>query len=381
MRWESEKACIYTTQNAVSSSIYIFFTQIFGGHFFRNLILDQDSTEQENELIMKPFCVGKGRSKLGKRQKWTKKNYFEQDLNATLLKKLKVTGFSRKFAGFYPHELDFFFEQIKSKAIRPRETVFHARNKLLLWIDRNHNKLSWNQVAADYQIGVATGKGYVTDVENAILNAFENSNIISFPSEDNKIKMVEILKKKKAHMPNALFTLDGKHARCTGKQHSERLSWKYRWQPCFNCLFVIERVFGTVCAFNLDHEAKKHDITILRESTFFQNIDEELNGWTILADKGYIGIETDLIAPAHKRESRKRKEFNKATKNCKSFWKAFNDARNDSERAFAQFFYNKFPLLGNWPGKSKNTFNEWARSVVCCIVLYNSIRMKNQQLL
>ena len=315
------------------------------------------------------------------RRRWIKNDNFEQDLLQKYTKQLKTSGFRTKFAGFYPKDLIWFFEQIESNAIKTRETSIHARNKLLLWLDRNHNKLSWNQIAADYHIGVSTSKGYVQDLEEAILKTFENSEIISFPTAENKAKMVKMLKKKGAHMPDALFTLDGKHARCTGKQHSERLSWKYRWQPCFNCLFVIERLFGTVCAFNLDREAKKHDITILRESTFFQNVEEMLNGWTVLADKGYIGIETDLIAPAHKRQSKKRKDFNQTAKNCKTFWKAFNDARNDSERQFAQFFYNKFPLLGNWPGKSKNTFNEWARSVVCCIVLYNSMRLRNAQML
>ena len=343
--------------------------------------LPEESTDEDEEMNIKPFLVGKGRSKKGKRKKWSKNYYFEQDLLTKQLKELNLKGFRTKFAGFHPQELIVFFEKIEISAIKPRETMHHARNKLLLWLDRNHNKLSWNQCSNSYRIGVATGKGYVEDLEKAILKTFKHSKIISFPSESAKKIMVQILKKKKAHLPGALFTLDGKHARCNGKLHTERLSWKYRWQPCFNCLFVIERVFGTVCAFNLDPEAKKHDITILRESDFFQNVDERLEGWLVLADKGYIGIETDLIAPAHKRESKKRKEFNKNTKNSKTFWKEFNDARNDSERQFAQFFYNKFKILGDWPGKSKTTFNEWARCVVCCIVLYNSVRMQKQQFL
>ena len=334
-----------------------------------------------DELEFKSFSVGKGRAKSGKRRKWTKNEYFEQDLLREHLQTLKASAFACKFAGYYPHELIHFFEQIKSHAIKPRETMFHARNKLLLWLDRNHNKLSWDQISRNYHIGVSTGKGFIQDLENAILRAFQDSNIISFPSEEHKKKMVQILKKRKAHMPHALFTLDGKHARCTGKQHSERLSWKYRWQPCFNCLFVIERVFGTVCAFNLDKEAKKHDITILRESSFFQNVEQQLDGWLVLADKGYIGIESELIAPAHKRESKKRKEFNRTNKYCKTFWKSFNDARNDSERQFSHFFYNKFSLLGNWPGKSKKTFNEWARSVICCLILYNSNILRKNELL
>ena len=327
------------------------------------------------------FGIGKGRSKTGKRKKWKKNYYFERDLLKQESAALKINGFKTKFAGFTSEEVNSFFEKIQEYLLKPRETVQHARNKLLLWLDRNHNKLSWNQISNSYHIGVATGKIYVSDLELAILNAFQNSRIISFPSEKQKKLMVKIMKKRDAHLPGALFTLDGKHARCTGKLHPERLSWKYRWQPCFNCLFVIERVLGTVCAFNLDPEAKKHDITVLRESNFFRNADERLDGWLVLADTGYVGIKTNLIAPAHKRDSKVRKEFNEQAKNCQSFWRAFKDARNDSERQFAQFFYNKFKILGDWPGKSKDTFNEWARCVVCCIVIYNFIRIQRQQVL
>ena len=173
-------------------------------------------------------------------------------------------------------------------------------------------------------------------------------------------------------MPNILYTLDGKHARCTGMKHIKRLSWKFHFKPCFNCLFIVERVFGTVCAFNLDESAKKHDITVLRESEFIQNVEEILNGWFILADNGYAGIQKDtngLIIPAPKLDSKKRKILSNA------FWKAFRDARNDSERIFGHVFYNKFPLLGNWTGKSKHTFVEWASSLVCCIIVYNYFKI------
>ncbi len=87
-------------------------------------------------------------------------------------------------------------------------------------------------------------------------------------------------------MSDALFSLDGSHTRCTGRNYTERLSFKYRWLPCFNVLFIIERVFGTVCAFNIDPAASKHDITVLKESWFYQNLNEIMDGWMILADKG-----------------------------------------------------------------------------------------------
>ena len=243
-------------------SINRLFTQIFHTDFFQNIILEDQISDCDDELKLPKQKLGKGKTKTGKRRSWTKDGYFELDLLKRQEKKLNSCGFTSKFAGYSPSEVAHFFEKIQANAVKERETVYHARNKILLWLDRNHSKLSWNQVASEYHIGVSTGRGYVKDIETAILKTFKDTKIISFPSEQNKQKMVQILKMKKAHMPNVIFTLDGKHARCTGKLHEERLSWKYRWQPCFNCLFVIERVFGTVCAFNLDQEAKKHGITI-----------------------------------------------------------------------------------------------------------------------
>ena len=287
---------------------------------------------------------------------------------------LGETRFLKQFASYTPKQIECFFEKIKSNLIRPPETIHHARNKVILWIDRCHNKQNLHDLVKFYKIGISTAKGFFQEVEEAILKTFRKSNIISFPSEEQKIKMVEILKQRDVPMPHIIFTLDGKHARCTGMKHNERLSWKFHWKPCFNCLFVIERVFGTVCAFNLDASAKKHDITVLRDSAFIQNVDEVLNGWFTLADSGYIGIEhdTNLIIPAPKLNSDKRKLCSQL------FWRAFKDARNDSERIFAHVFYNKFPLLGNWPGKGENAFKEWCSSVLCCIILYNYFKVYTQ---
>lgn len=341
--------------------------------------LQQGELVENEELMIVKRPVGKGNCKNGKRRSWKKKSHFEMDLLTRFKHNLDSSAFKSKFAGYTPEDISTFFDKIKDNCIRPKETVIHCRNKLLLWIDRNHNSLSWNQISKEYKIGRSTGKGFIRDIEEGMLKTFEHSNIVSFPSEEEKKSMVKLLKKRGAHMPHALFTLDGKHARCVGKFFAERLSWKYRWQPCFNCLFVIERVFGTICAFNLDCEAKKHDIEVLRESSFFQHIDEMLNGWIVLADKGYIGIETHLIAPVITKKSKKNKR--RRSQWSETFWKEFNDARNDSERAFGQFFYNKFPLLGNWQGKAANTFSDWARSVVCCVIFYNSVRLQNRQFL
>ena len=151
------------------------------------------------------------------------------------------------------------------------------------------------------------------------------------------------------------------------------MSHKYKWLPCFNVLFIIERAFMTICSFNLDKSSSKHDITVLRDTWFYNNIDEIMDGWIIIADKGYDGAlkEVQSIAAAVKTNDKRRKWYSK------KFWRELNAARSGVERSFAAFFYNKFTQLAKWPGKSKNTFQEWALNVICSIILYNVLRIKN----
>lgn len=328
-----------------------------------------ESKSNKDETWVQP-PIGKGKCKKGQRKKWKKNLFFEQDLLEIRAKELGKDGFLQMYAAYTPSQVASFFEKIKQHVIRPKETFVHARNKLLLWLDRSHNQLGWNQCSRAYKIGRSTAKGYVRDVERGILNAFRGTDVIKWPSESEKKQMVEILKLKNAPMPQVPLSLDGKHARCLGKHHTERSSWKLRFQPCFNCLFIIERVFGTVVAFNLDKSARKHDIRVLRESEFYQNLDEIMDGWYILADKGYIGVDVKSVVPAmDKKKMKQRKRWPKL------FWKQFNDARNDSERTFSHFFYNKFSTLGNWQGKSQNTFVEWSSCVVCCIIMWNYLKI------
>ena len=287
------------------------------------------------------------------------------------LEELGEKEFQNKFAGISHEDIKLFWNSIEKHVIKPKETHLHARNKLLLWLDKLHNDLSWKQIKSIYKIGSATAVTYTHDIMNGIINSYKNKNIITFPNEIQRNKMVEINVRRNVALPHCLFTLDGKHALCTGRNRRERRSFKYKWLPCFNAMFVIERVFGTVCAFNLDAAASKHDLTILKESAFYQNIDETLDGWIVMADKGYVGINNDNVAAAMKKNDSRRKTYSK------NFWKMFNGARSDSERVFAHFFYNKFTQLSHWPGKGKHAFIDWAINVTCCIILYNKLKLKN----
>ena len=246
-------------------------------------------------IAYKKKGVGKGRAKSGQRKKWRKKYYFEQDLFTKFQRELDEKGFKARFAGYTAQQLDWFFNKIKKQAIRPKETEWHCRNKLLMWLDKLHNCLSYEEIKNKYQIGIATAKSHINDILKAILESFKDSQVITFPTETQRIQMVNLLKKKNDYMPHAILSMDGSHTRCTGRHITERLSQKYHWLPCFNVLFIIERVFGTICAFNLDDSARKHDLTALRESWFYSYLDEVLDGWVILADKGYIGAYNDKV--------------------------------------------------------------------------------------
>ena len=101
--------------------------------------------------------------------------------------------------------------------------------------------------------------------------------------------------KKNALMLFQLYTLDEKHALCTGRNVAERHNFKYRWLPCYKVLFLTERVFGTVCAFDMDEAASKHDSTVLRDSKFLRDADGILDGWMVMADKGYTGSKTSTV--------------------------------------------------------------------------------------
>lgn len=342
-------------------------TQICGINIFAVSIFEQDI----NPIEFKKRGPGRGHTKDGSKKTWRKKYYFEDDLLAMKLKQLGHKEFKNHFSGTSAADIDSFWKQIRENCIRPRETEIHARNKLILWLDKLHNQLSWKKIKSEYKIGAATAIGYVNDVLDGIIKSFKLRNMITFPSEEQRIKMTGLMVKKGALMPNALFTMDGKHALCTGRNKRERRSVKYKWLPCFNVMFIIERVFGTVCAFNLDKAASKHDITVLRESEFFRNVDATLNGWILMADKGYVGTKNSHIAASMKTDSNRKDWYSK------EFWKIFNGARVDSERVFAHFFYNKFTQLSKWPGKGSNSFIDWAKNVTCCIILYNYTKLRN----
>ena len=328
--------------------------------------------DQEKFIPYKKGGVGKGKTKSGRKKSWKKNHYFELDLLTIFGTELSQVAFKKRFAGYSADELEWFFKSIEKNVLRPKETMFHARNKLLLWIDWLHNCLSGAEMKDKYKIGESTAVSHINDLCNGIIDSYKDEDVVKFPDEQQKQKMVKILKQRKAHMPYVLFSLDGSHARCTGRKYKNRLSHKYKFLPCFNVLFIIERAFMTICSFNLDESSNKHDLTVLRDTLFYNKIEEIMDGWLIIADKGYDGAlkEVKNIAAAVKLNDKRRKWFSK------DFWREHNAARAGVERCFAFFFWNKFTKLAQWRGKSKETFKDWAMNVICCIIMYNVLKIR-----
>ena len=332
------------------------------------------SDDEHKFIHYKKRGVGRGRANSGQRRKWTKDWYFEQDLLTLYQQTMSMEKFVATFAGYKPKEIKWFFHKIKRNAIRPKETEWHCRNKLLMWLDKLHNELGYQQLSIKYHVGSSTVKLHITDILQAILKSFKNENVVTFPNKQQREQMVKILKAKGMEMPDAWASLDGSHVKCRGRRIKDRLSYKYKsTTACFNVLFIIERVFGTICAFNIDASSRKHDITVLRESWFYQYLDEIMDGWIILADKGYLGVRHDgikSIAAVLRRNMKGRKAFSD------KFWYKMSVARSEVERVFSHFFWNKFKQLGNWPGISKNTFIEFGANLTCCVILYNSVKIE-----
>ncbi len=330
--------------------------------FQMSLALGMEFMDDESEFqSIFPFIpkIGSGHSRTGTRKRWKKKHYFEQNL-------LERDFISNKYAGYTRDQISQLFVRVKRFLVRPRETDVHAQNKLAMWLDWLHNSLSWKNIREAYYISESSAIRYVKDVTTAILKSFEGTDIISFPQEPEKQVLREILKHQNAKMPDILFTFDGKDSHCNGKCHSERICWKYRIIPCYKVLFVVERALGTICAVNMDRHGQKHDITVLRESSFYRDMAADLGNWIAVGDTGYMN-EPGVAAAVRGNDGRKEMF-------SKTFWKSFNDARNASEVVFAHFFSAKFPLLSKWKCTSKDNFEFWAKNVMCCVIVYNHMK-------
>ncbi len=339
--------------------------------FLFELLFEEENGSTLREIDYKIRGYGKGYPKSGSRKNVKRSGYFQQDLFTVFLTNLGEKKFTAKFAGFKPHEIISFFGAVRMHYLRPNETLEHARNKLLLWLDWLHNSLSYAQVSEYYDIGISTAVEYLREVPRGICSAYQGSQVISLPPKSVRHKIVESLKKQNRPMWHVVFLCDGSHPRCNGyKTHPERLSWKHNFEPAFNVTFVIERGLKTIVAYNLDPSCHKHDIKMLAESEFYRTMKEQLGEWVLLADKGYVGFEPGYVAAIPRETDKERNWY------PKKLWKVLNSARADVEVAFSHFFFNKFKLLANWPGKACDTFVHWSTNVTACIIIYNATKLR-----
>ena len=101
--------------------------------------------------------------------------------------------FKATFASYSTKQISWFFETSKVQLIRPKETELHARNKLLLSLDKLHNSLSGQQMRSKYKIGVKTAHPHVQVVLKTIVVSYQDVNVVRFPTEEERLQMIAIL--------------------------------------------------------------------------------------------------------------------------------------------------------------------------------------------
>ena len=329
-------------------------------------ILDEFWNDTQPPIKFKKSGVGSGHCYSGTRREYTQRNYFEQDLLEKELLELGPTQFASKHGGFTKTDILYIWSKIRDDVMRPLETEVHGRNKILVWMDKLHNKLTWKQISRNYHISESNAIIFMDDLTEGIIEAYKDSNIISFPSKEEQQEMNKLLAMANKPMPNCSLNLDGKHARCKGLRKFERLSAKFNFhQACFNVLFVTERVFGTVCCLTLDKSAHKADIRVLRESTWFQELEQLTHGGIIMADKGYVGIESSCIAAQQKKGMKMRSKF------PSSFWSEMSKARSTCERVFSHIFVNKWPQLSMFFASEDKLFHDYI--VLLCLQMIGTV--------
>ena len=157
----------------------------------------------------------------------------EQDLLGLFEKTKTLARFKARFI-YSPQKLRWFFSTIEHNAIKPKETMHHARNRFLIFCDKLHNSLSGPEMADKYSIGIATAFNHVWDILCAILKSYKQADAVSFPGKKERVLMEQILKQKGEKCPSAIFAVDGSHLRCMGRNIAERRSKKYNWYCSHN---------------------------------------------------------------------------------------------------------------------------------------------------
>eukprot|EP01083_Nonionella_stella_P178198 628864_1 len=147
-----------------------------------------------------------------------------------------------------------FLIQIWSGFIKPRETYIFCRNKLMLFLNylKTKNKPSAPDMQDHWQLFDSTIRSHINDVIDAITRSYNDTDIISVPDrDDQKLLSWTLQMDPSKKFSIILFALDGSHKKCRGRNDTLLLSWKYSRMPCFNIMYVVDRVTEQIVVFDI----------------------------------------------------------------------------------------------------------------------------------
>ena len=329
--------------------------------------------QKKDKISIKSLCL-KEKKKRKKKRSWkvnktfSSKDFFKMFLNE---KKQAERRWIQKFGLIEPIEIIKFHKLINKNFSKKYDTFIKTRNKLLLFLNFLHTKGNLNELTNLWKINVNLIKIFVLDVIAAILLYYkDDKEIIGVPTHECQVLMKNILELTNEKLVDAIFYLDGTHELCLGKNDVNKRSWKYRWQAAYSHLFVIDRIFGMVIAINCGNPAKKHDLKVLKESSFGINFSELMNDlFYCLADSAYVSFNKKNLAPMPKKSSiiykLLEKEFKNEHKHC----------RSKVEHFFSHFFINQFCRLNKWPFKGKKSLQFLNCCMITAIIFWNQIKI------
>ncbi|MCP4986183.1 MAG: transposase, partial [Colwellia sp.] len=196
------------------------------------------------------------------------------------------------------------------------------------------------------------------EVSTVIRVVYKYSDAVAVPDISLQKKISEGILLSNKLLSDAIAAVDGSHKFVKGRGNLGSLSWKYGRLPCYNIMFVVERLTETIIDFSLHPNTYNHvDATMFAASRYRANLKENFGeaaeAFITLADGGYANGLYVAAAPRgleNRNNPKSKQVLNFKLKNMypDSMWKAMVRSRMVVERTFANFFYNKFTRLSHW---------------------------------
>lgn len=280
---------------------------------------------------------------------------------------------TNKYGCYTPEDIKAFHLKIFKNFKKPKDDFIKSRNKLLLFINFLHTKGNLSQLTYLWPCGLSALKIYIIDVIAAILFTYHDvSDIIFVPNHEIQHLMSDILLIANKDINQAVFHLDNTHKLCLGQKDKDKRSWKFHWKAAWSHLFVMDRIFGIVVACNIGNPARKHDLTILKESNFGINFKDLMGDLKYcLADSAYLYFNEKQFAPLPKRSTITYKLLDK------DFRKQHKLCRVKIENFFALFFINQNIRLTEWPFIRETSVELLNCVMICAIILWNQVKLFN----